>query len=58
MQRTRFLGPAEKKMNKDMGEPRPAENLLHECRGELRRRRPRLGGSRYGGTIGKEARGL
>ena len=55
MQRTGFQGPTEKKMNENV---RPAENLVHECMGELRRRRPRIGGSRYGGTMGKEARGL
>ena len=33
IQWTGFLGPTEKKVNKDMGEPRPAENLVHECMG-------------------------
>ena len=56
MRRTGFQGPTEKKVNEDMRVLRPAEDLVHECMGELRCRRLRIGGSRYGGTMGREAR--
>ena len=56
MRRTRFQGPTEKKMNMNVRVLRPAENLFHECMGELRRRRLRIGGRRYGGTMEREVR--
>ena len=56
MRRIGFQGPTEKKMNEDVRVLRPAENLVHECMGELRRRRLRIVGRRYGGTMEREAR--
>jgi hypothetical protein len=38
MRRTGFQGPTEKKMNENVKVLRPAENLVHQCMGELRRR--------------------